>query len=120
MRTREPNHRSDRPDFRYGIRVPTKEPRQPPSDFTLRLSQHLRDYMDEKDLSVQRLATALGRSRNYVYDHTNGHAAPDTNLLDKVAELTGTDARSLMMILIGRMGITRLTPGSGRTGTDAH
>lgn len=78
--------------------------------------------MTEHDLSVQRLATALGRSRNYVYEHTNGYRAPDTDLLEAVAELTGTDARSLMMIITGRMGVgtdaRSLREFTERTGTD--
>jgi len=68
------------------------------------LSRHLRDWMTERDLSVERLAAAMGRSRNYVYDHTNGQRAPDTDLINNVARLTGTDARSLMLVLMARMG----------------
>lgn len=105
MRTRGPGCRYVVPEFRYGIRVPTTEPHRPASAYTVELSKHLRDWMDERELSVERLAATMGRSRNYVYDHTNGLRAPDTDLINTVAQLTHTDARSLMMILTGRMGM---------------
>lgn len=84
--------------------MPTVQPQQPPSDFSVALSRHLRGYMKEKDFSVERLAAAMGRSRQYVYDHTSGLRPPDTDLLNTVARNTGTDVRSLLLILMGRMG----------------
>lgn len=102
MWTRQPERRSSGLTFGYGVRVSQQQ--QPPSDFSVALSRHLCDYMQEKDLSAARLATAMGRSRQYVYDHTNGQRPPDTDLINTVARLTGTDSRSLMMILMGRMG----------------
>lgn len=104
MWTRQPVIRSARPDFRYGARVSRSEAYEPISDFSVALSRSLRDYMKERDLSVESLAAQMGRSRQYVYNHTNGLRAPDTNLLSAVARMTGTDARSLMLILLGRMG----------------
>lgn len=86
------------------MRVPTTQPHQPPSDFSAAMSRHLRQYMEEHSLTVNRLAAELGRSRVYVYEHTSGLRPPDTDLFNAVARLTGTDVRSLLMILMGRMG----------------
>lgn len=76
---------------------------EPPSDFSVALSRRLRDYMATKDLSVEKLAARMGRSRQFVYNHTNGLRPPDTDLLNNVARLTGTDVRSLMLLLRGQM-----------------
>lgn len=102
--TRQRVNRSARPDFRYGVRVSRSEAYEPPSDFSIALSRHLRDYMKEKDLTVESLAARMGRSRQYVYNHTNGLRSPDTDLLNTVARMTGTDVRSLLLLLMGRMG----------------
>ena len=84
--------------------MPTSKPHQPVSDFTVGLSGALRDFMKEKGLSVERLAATMGRSGQFVYDHTNGLRPPDTDLLNTVARMTGTDVRSMLLILMGRMG----------------
>jgi hypothetical protein len=104
MWTRQRVSRSAGPTFRYGIPVSRSEAYEPTSDFSVALSRSLRDYMDEKDLSVERLAKGMGRSRQYVYNHTNGLRPPDTDLLNTVARMTGTDVRSLLLLLMGQMG----------------
>jgi plasmid maintenance system antidote protein VapI len=81
------------------------------SDFSVTLSRHLRDYMAEHDLTVEQVATQMGHSPDFVEEHTSGLRSPDTDLLDAVAQLAGTDIRSLMQTLMGRMGDAWPTPG---------
>lgn len=61
-------------------------------------SRHLRDYMAQHDLSVERLAAAMGQ------DVSEALRAPDTDLLNTVARLTGTDVRSLVAHLSQLVG----------------
>lgn len=84
--------------------MPTTKPTQPTSEFSVELSRHLRNYIEETDgLSVRLVAATMGRSINYVYDRTSGLRPPDTDILATVARLAGTDVRALMLNLMGRM-----------------
>jgi transcriptional regulator with XRE-family HTH domain len=75
----------------------------PPAAESVALSRHLRDYMTENGLSVEDVAAAMGRSRSFVSDHTNGLRAPDTDMINTVANLTRTSFTRLMLDLVARM-----------------
>jgi transcriptional regulator with XRE-family HTH domain len=68
----------------------------PVSEFSVRFSQHLRDYMREHGVTVEEVAARLGRSPTFVSEHTHGLRDPGTDLINAVARLAGTDPRSLV------------------------
>jgi hypothetical protein len=77
-----------------------------PGAFSVAMSGHLRDYMDEHGLDVDQVAAQLDdppRSASYVRDCVTGVLSPDTDLLNVVARLSGTDVRSLLVTLMSRM-----------------
>jgi transcriptional regulator with XRE-family HTH domain len=71
-------------------------PQLPISDFTVQFSRHLRDYMRNKGITVDDVATRMGRSPTFVSEHTHGLRDPGTDLINAVARLAGTDPRSLV------------------------
>jgi hypothetical protein len=77
-----------------------------PSAFSVALSGHLSDYMNEHGLDVDQVAAQLHdppRPASWVRDCMTGVLSPDTDLLNVVARLSGTDVRSLVVTLMSRM-----------------
>jgi hypothetical protein len=91
------------PDIRYVVCVATTRPEREPTEFSRELSRHLRDFMEEHEITVEQVAADMGRSRSYVSDHTNGLRAPETDLLNHVANLAHTNVQALMLNLLSRM-----------------
>jgi len=84
--------------------MPTTRPAHPTTDFSVDLSRHLRDYIEEHEqVSVRLVAADMGRSQNYVYDRLSGLRPLDVDVLATVANLSHVDARGLLLTLTARM-----------------
>jgi acetyl-CoA acetyltransferase len=75
-------------------------PRAEPTPFSVSFGLALRQYMRDHGITVERVADTAGRSSQYVYDHTTGLRAPDTDLLTAVAVLAHVDVRTLVTTLL--------------------
>ena len=69
---------------------------RPTSEFSRVFSLCLRGFMEERHIESRDVARHLGRSAGYVSEHTSGTRAPDTDLLDAVADLAGIDRKSVV------------------------
>lgn len=76
---------------------------QPISDFSLRFSRALKGYMREANVKQDAIAAELGKSAGFVSEHVSGKKAPDTDLVDAVAKLSGIDTRTLVVEIARRM-----------------
>lgn len=71
------------------------------SDFNAEVSQALRDYMADHEVSQERAAGRLGRSQGYVSHRTSGKNALSLDIVEAVAVLTSTSPRELLAFLAG-------------------
>ena len=78
-------------------------PQMSASTFTVEFAHHLRDFMAEHDVTLADVAARTGRSIMFVSEHTSGMRDTGTDLVNAVARLAGTDPRTLMLDLVGRM-----------------
>ncbi|TQK68270.1 helix-turn-helix transcriptional regulator [Nocardioides sp. SLBN-35] len=73
------------------------------SDFSRRFSAALQGVMRENKVRVVDVVEKLGKSKGFVSEHTNGTKAPNTDLLDAIAELMGIDTRDLVREIVRRI-----------------
>lgn len=92
------------------------------TDFSRRFSAALQGVMRENKVRIDDVVVASGRSKGFVSEHTNGTAAPDTDLLDAIAGLIGVDTRDLVTEVARRSAPTAqddvIPIGSGRVVRD--
>lgn len=66
------------------------------ADFSRKFAAALRGVMAERGINQKDVAEQLGRSEGFVSARMNGHAAPDMDMADAVAGLTGVDPGDLL------------------------
>jgi transcriptional regulator with XRE-family HTH domain len=74
------------------------------SDFSVRFSAALQGYMRQHKIRIEDVVSISGRSKGYVSEHTSGKSAPDTDLLDAIADAGDVTTRSLVAEVVRRMG----------------
>lgn len=75
----------------------------PISEFSREFARHLRGVMREHDITGAALATRLHRSEAFISERTGGRRPADTDIIDAVAELAGTDTSGLVGEIARRM-----------------
>lgn len=76
------------------------------ADFSKTFAQLLRGVMAEHGVTVQQVATYLGRSKGFVSERTSGVRAPDTDIINAVVTLSGVKESDLLVELGRRLAAT--------------
>jgi len=75
---------------------------QPIRPFGVAFAREYKGYMTSRGIKQSDIAALLGRNAGYVSERANGKRALDTDDVDALAELTGTNGRDLMIELAQR------------------
>ena len=84
-----------------------------PSDFSRTFASHLNDIRLERGVTQTAIAKLLGKSQSVISEHVTGVRAPDTDLIDAIAYLSGLTSMELVTIIQDRMrALARPTPAA--------
>jgi predicted XRE-type DNA-binding protein len=72
----------------------------PTSELSRAVSAHVKAWMRDRSITQPEVAERLGRAQSYVSERLNGIRALDTDDLDVIAELGGTNGRDLLVFVL--------------------
>lgn len=87
-------------------------PEIPARPFSRDFAHALRGYMRERSVLQREVAAHMDKSAGFVSEHLSGQRAVDTDMLDVIAELAGTDTRHVLLEVARRIEAGEQAPKS--------